>query len=78
MSNDICKVCGKGINLAAPHSYNRDISAPVHLECYGIGRKKTGQEIIMAYNQQDHYDMAGFKPLAVMIDEALAGARNEN
>lgn len=75
MAKDICKICGKGINLAAPHSYNRDISAPVHLECYGIGRKITGQEIIMAYNLQDHYDMSEFKPLPVMIDEALAEAR---
>ena len=78
MGTDTCPICGKEIILTAPHSYDRALGGPVHIECAGIGRKKSGRDIILAYNQQDHYDMAGFKPLEVMIDEALAGARNEN
>jgi hypothetical protein len=38
---------------------------------------KTGRQIILEYNQQDHQSMGGFKELPELIDEALAEARKQ-
>jgi len=33
MKEDFCPKCGKEINLALPHAYDRELQRPVHREC---------------------------------------------
>jgi hypothetical protein len=33
MKEDFCPKCGKEINLALGHAYDRDLQRPVHREC---------------------------------------------